>query len=68
MKFFKNFKMRVQTVKPNCQPVLLSFMAKLPYRQLVTQWKCGKNACGKDVYSKAAYSENTYNPKFYPIF
>ena len=51
-------------VKPNCQPVALSFMIKLPYSQLVMWQKCHRNVCSKDIYSKEACSENILSSFF----
>ena len=45
-------------VKPKCQLVILSFMAKLPYNQLVTCQKFHRNCCCKGIYRKEGHSEN----------
>lgn len=43
----------------NCQPVRLSFTAKLPYSQLCGKNIFSKNACSKDIYSKEDHGENS---------
>ena len=48
----------IADVKPNCQLVILYFMAKLPYNQLVTCQKCHRSACWKGIYRKEGHSEN----------
>ena len=42
------------TVKPNGQPLIVSFKTKWSYGQLVMQRKCGKDVYGKNTVSESS--------------